>query len=97
MTHCSLSVLPRAFVYPPADSGSRRRTRRLDRPDVDLNLVTLHAQVVRVESVADEVGHALATGAVEAPLVMRAGDDLPVEGNVALEAYPHADSARDRP
>ena len=83
MTHCSLSVHATRFHARAGDERSRGRTRRLDRPDVDLNLVTLHAQVVRVESVADEVGHALATGAVEAPLVMRAGDDLPVEGSVA--------------
>ncbi len=38
---------------------------------------------IRVERVADDMSHALAAGAVEAPLVMRAGDGLPVEGGLA--------------
>jgi len=66
----------------PIGGRSRRRTRRLGRSNVDLNLVTLHAQGVRVERVSDEVRHALAAGAVETPLVVQAGDGLPVEGGV---------------
>ena len=46
------------------------------------NLVSLHAQGVWVERVADEVRHALAAGAVETPLVVQAGDGLPVEGGI---------------
>src|SRR5262249_11504736 len=62
--------------------GLRRRTCRLDRSDVDLNLVTLHAQRVREQRIAHEMCDTLAAGAVEPPLVVHAGEGLPVEGGV---------------
>jgi hypothetical protein len=62
--------------------------RRLDRSDVDLNFVPLHAQGVGVERVADEVCHALAADAVETPLVVRAGDGLLFEDSVIQRHIP---------
>ena len=55
---------------PPSGSGCRGGDSpgRLDRTDIDLDLVDLDAQVIGMQDVADKMGHAFAAGARQTPI-----------------------------
>jgi hypothetical protein len=70
-------------AFPEPKTASRLRTRGPRRPYVDLYFTALDAQLIRMQGVANQMRHAFAAAAVEPPLVMRTGNDLPVEDSLA--------------